>query len=949
MVTDEEWKKYQKKVKKVEKQNDKILESQKGLFILTVGIIIILLFVTSPAYAAYSMMTDIKSVVWGGASCGGASNGTTAAQTYDGNIYTWGQASNCELRVNFTHNWTADYCHIRYDSIDGTYQPLGVVWSGYYSGLNTTYVYKNNGWYSRMPRASSTKLYPNVTTSQYLALGRFDTSTVYISEWECFGTSTEVEEPTIVSFTVLPTSGNATLSVNITPDVRMAKLERVVWDYDGGLGSETKYTQMNTSMIKNYSTAGYYTIRLNAYKSTGEVFSASQSISVYNYTLGVTPTPTFTPTPTSTGQSNTTGYIKVKVYDALNNTPINGATFSMVDTDDIGSGWFNVTAASDEYTFNGYSTGGSKSFVIGHKYGVVITKSGYTTTFYIPPSSYTGQEIWSIPIHPTAYIPPSSAFTLYIPLYDSSTTDLIGYKSGTVTISNQSSSWTSTVNSIHDAVTFAGLTPSASYKIDVAIQGYESYTGYFASSSAMGGTYQTYVVNLIPTKLQPSQYTMIISPDTGTVNDTYSISFTPVISNTNVKKVSIKYSTSTSAPLSFMAGSGYSEYAYVAGAWKQWDGSSFSIASSPATGINARFNGLQNPASENVLVTAYITDNNDRVQQINGKINLVSQGKDFIAIWAFDDSRTISGGGEYREQMMRYTSHILDVYTNVWTNTTYDENTYWTANYAFTPNSIIQYYASAYGYPDTPMQSKVLVSGNGHLEYSFHASQPLPLGNVTLYAHITNNGGEVIPSAKVVFTQGGMAAGNCFTNNGGSCYISAYSGLTYTASASAYGYMGATGSINVTNATGNTNVINLVLIKSTPTTRSTYAPTQATPQPTRTFTGYNESNNFTPWGNQVEYECSTHPSGGVLGILMNLMACMGIRGGINQGLALYIVITAGLALYLSRYAKGIGALAGVILGTSGALVMNLIPFWILIFTIIVCGLLFATLLTKHKE
>lgn len=101
-----------------------------------------------------------------------------------------------------------------------------------------------------------------------------------------------------------------------------------------------------------------------------------------------------------------------------------------------------------------------------------------------------------------------------------------------------------------------------------------------------------------------------------------------------------------------------------------------------------------------------------------------------------------------------------------------------------------------------------------------------------------------------------------------------------------------------------------------------------------------------------EMQCVHHPypsSWGIFDIFRNFVACAGVKGATNQGAALALIVMMLCGVGLSRYGKGVGALAGVIAGAAISFVLQLLPFWIVIFTIVVCGLVFAALITRQSN
>lgn len=82
--------------------------------------------------------------------------------------------------------------------------------------------------------------------------------------------------------------------------------------------------------------------------------------------------------------------------------------------------------------------------------------------------------------------------------------------------------------------------------------------------------------------------------------------------------------------------------------------------------------------------------------------------------------------------------------------------------------------------------------------------------------------------------------------------------------------------------------------------------------------------------------------------IFNGIACSGVRGAGNQNLIMAIIIMMVCGMILGKAAKGIGAIAGVIAGAGICFGMGILPIWILIFVVVVCGLVFAGLIFGLK-
>jgi hypothetical protein len=116
----------------------------------------------------------------------------------------------------------------------------------------------------------------------------------------------------------------------------------------------------------------------------------------------------------------------------------------------------------------------------------------------------------------------------------------------------------------------------------------------------------------------------------------------------------------------------------------------------------------------------------------------------------------------------------------------------------------------------------------------------------------------------------------------------------------------------------------------------------ATPTPTPTITP-----TATPvggWGNVTggASVCGDMPANAtIIDILKNSMACNGLEDTQSQNLGMSMLIILFAAIILGRIAKGVGVLAGAIIGTVISTVAGFLPFWIIIVVIIMAGLVFA--------
>lgn len=100
-----------------------------------------------------------------------------------------------------------------------------------------------------------------------------------------------------------------------------------------------------------------------------------------------------------------------------------------------------------------------------------------------------------------------------------------------------------------------------------------------------------------------------------------------------------------------------------------------------------------------------------------------------------------------------------------------------------------------------------------------------------------------------------------------------------------------------------------------------------------------------------EVQCvdQSKATGGIFGQFRNFIACAGVTGAENQGIALSVIIMLLCAVGLSRYGKGLGALTGAIIGAIASWAAHLLPVWTMIIAIVICGLVFAALITKQSQ
>jgi hypothetical protein len=75
--------------------------------------------------------------------------------------------------------------------------------------------------------------------------------------------------------------------------------------------------------------------------------------------------------------------------------------------------------------------------------------------------------------------------------------------------------------------------------------------------------------------------------------------------------------------------------------------------------------------------------------------------------------------------------------------------------------------------------------------------------------------------------------------------------------------------------------------------------------------------------------------------IKNYIACNGVGTKEGQNAILSLILMIGAGSLLAKYGKGIGAIAGVVAGAAVSFYMALLPFWVLIFVCVACGVVFA--------
>ena len=735
------------------------------------------------------------------------------------------------------------------------------------------------------------------------------------------------------SFTVIPSSGNNTLEVRFTPVVNVPKgLNYISWDFGTSLiNPETKNDAITFN--KTYTIAGHYVARMTVYDNESSSITASQNIDVYNYTAGITPTPTLTPTPTPTPQTNQSGNWQVTIRDYSNDTIISGVSIGLIDTSDVGSGWFNVTAANGVYTFGGYGSGGNKPFVIGHEYYVQASKTSYTSggggLIYNGGSLVTGYALTPLSLNPS-----STTFALNVFLKDTTkdSSDVIQGVSGTVKISNQSSSWTTTSTATSEKVIFNNLKPIDSYNLQIDINGFESYNGVFVSSSSMAGTNQYYQAYLTPSSSLPSGYSLSVTPSSGKLTDTYTLKTTGDL--TTASTVSYKFYSGSNRYL-FNVGAGYSEYKLVGGNWKQWDGSSYSISSSlPQTMSGTIPTSSTDKGLYNAIV--YITTTSGATYQATSQFTILNSGSVKATFLVWDASSSLT-------QLYPHELYVHDLTNGVWTNKTVTSSALFDGSNSISYNvgTELAYYASAIGYTDSVLSYGSVDETDKTFNINMYPTTMLVGNNMTLYANVRASPMLLtVPNALVTFSEGSNTS-TCYSNNNGQCSITARNDTTYKVTATGVsGYLGATTTIH-TSLTD--KVVYLTLLPINPST-TTFSPvTYTSVQTTSIYGGNNTMPTPALWDDTNAYTCGSGNSSTLLGYFKEQLSCNGCTTGMCQSL-----VTASLIMLIclsagAKYGKGIGAGIGGVIGFVLSFALGLIPFMILALLIALLVLLCAVI------
>lgn len=792
--------------------------------------------------------------------------------------------------------------------------------------------------------------------------------TCIVSE-PCWGRISEIQyiqgssPPTSFSFTAIPATGNRTLVVKFTPTIsNISDINRIVWDFDSTVGSNTTYD--GNYFFEIYPTGGFFTARADLYTLSGPIISASQKIDVYDYALGITPTPTVTPMPTLHPPAIVTP-LTVNAYDTTNLSLINGVQIGIIDLNDEASGWFNITANNGTYTFGGYGTGGTKTFVDGHSYGIAGLKTGYQYTY----TSITYQlstylySTTGIDMQPLSTLPAANAFNLYVNLYDSATGYLIPTPvSGSVSIYNQSSTWTSSYSPTIGSALFYGLTPTNTYKYIVNVNGYEILTDYFASSSAMAGENQIVYAYLtkkvipgvtptvIPTTPQYNSITLSASPsginlgETTTLSVSCGIAAQCVKPNLNIITYSITNSegTSTIGVYKYNAtGDNYDFRPTSSSAWQIGFTNPLTLTNKPpVNGVNTYYTGLYTPTSS--TIGSATTSVNVGGGQSTG--NLV------MNLYAYDKATT--------SQLSNYNLNITNTLTGEFEELgaiIYNSNKALPRGMQYTLKCNKSDYIDAEQSFTVPTDMNInqgsvgALVGCGMFPVGSGAGGA---GNTSVAIHISDPETYYpINSVLITITASGLSISPKYTGDNGesALFIIPYN-TAYSIKATKDGYCSVSESKNT--GTLNYQYVPLymksgscALVTPTPTSSVTPTPYGWTPTPTITAIG--------GWGANVTGAPATcgilAPGASYVDIIINTLACNGFTTKESQNLGLSALIIILLTIILGKVGKGIGILAGAILGVLISTLMGMLPIWIIIVLVIIAGLIFAINLFRKGD
>lgn len=312
--------------------------------------------------------------------------------------------------------------------------------------------------------------------------------------------------------------------------------------------------------------------------------------------------------------------------------------------------------------------------------------------------------------------------------------------------------------------------------------------------------------------------------------------------------------------------------------------------------------------------------------------------------------------------------------TDYWTNTTYSQ--LGTLLFSANQSDIIDIYAQADNYIDGERLNYITPDTGGTINLLLYPDIGAPsngtLSNIQFIIRDADSY-DGIASAKVSVTYGGNSA-SAYTNNDGYTSFAVDNSSTLFVKVEKSGYNTISKYLNIISQSSADEILmSKILIAPTPT-YTIPIPTLPSGGPVGGVGGYNPvTGEYEPYYNPdtgvyvtptfvggwstggmggesefTEYTCIKPPyptSWGYMDIILNGIACNGVKGATNQKLILSLVIIGCLALILSRYAKGTGALAGAIIGSAVCIGMGLLPIWIAILMIVCCGIIIAKMIS----
>lgn len=223
------------------------------------------------------------------------------------------------------------------------------------------------------------------------------------------------------------------------------------------------------------------------------------------------------------------------------------------------------------------------------------------------------------------------------------------------------------------------------------------------------------------------------------------------------------------------------------------------------------------------------------------------------------------------------------------------------------------------------------ITGQGKQPYviSLTYNGNIPTGNFSLNVYTIGTNNLAISNVGVMVNGQGHT-----TNTAGVTQFILPAG-TYQVTAGKDGYFSTSGVI--TGAAGDTKSLTLQLVSgaTTPTPTPTVIPT---------LVGYNTSG-------FEEVACVHYPyppDWNAWQVMKNNIACFGVTGKTAQNLMLALLIIMFCGLAGATKAKGIGFIGGGIIGAAICFGLGILPIWILVFIIIVCGLVLAGLIYGKK-